>query len=51
MFGLNKMLIHRAEMLLGDDPELIERIRNKEFKHVDIVELINIYNQDMENTD
>ncbi|WP_010422529.1 hypothetical protein [Anaerophaga thermohalophila] len=48
MFGLNKMLIKRSEMLLADDPELVERIKSKEFKHVDVIELINIYNKDME---
>jgi len=43
MFGLNRMLQIRAAVFLNEDPELVKRIENGEFKHKDIPKIIDIY--------
>jgi hypothetical protein len=47
LYGLNIALKKMAELRLQDDIPLLERVRNDEFKHTDIPELIKIYNKDM----
>jgi hypothetical protein len=47
MLGLNALLRKTAEMNLSDYPELVERIKNKEFTHNDIPAIIMIYNDYM----
>ena len=43
------MLKKNASILLSEDEELIKRINNDEFKHEDIMEIMEIYNKFMEN--
>jgi hypothetical protein len=49
MFGLNKLLKKNAAKLLFEDTELVERINNGEFKHGDVIEIMEIYNKFMAN--
>lgn len=45
VIGLQKVLIHRCGIVLSDAPELIERVKNEEFNHLMIQELIDAYNK------
>ena len=45
MIGLQKLLIRRCEIVLNDDPALIRRIKNEEFNHMQIPEIIQAYNE------
>jgi len=47
IIGLNIMLKKNADQYLSDYPELVERIKNKEFTHRDIKAIIQIYNDYM----
>jgi len=49
-YSFNKELIKNSELFLSDYPELVERIKNKEFKHVDIKAIIQIYNDYMKDS-
>ena len=44
MFGLNNELRRNARLLLSDYPELVEQIENGEFRHTDVVQIIQLYN-------
>ena len=45
MIGLQKVLIHRCEIVLSDDQKLIERVKNEEFNNMQIPEIIQAYNE------
>lgn len=48
MLGLNKILKRNASELLFEDPKLVEQIQKGEFKHGDIIEIMEMYNKFME---
>ncbi len=47
-FNLNANLKKGASLYLSDDPELVEKIKKKEYTHKDVVEIIKVYNEYME---
>ncbi len=49
MFGLNKMLKKNSAELLSEDPDLVQKIQDGEYKHEDIPEVVEIYNKTMAN--
>lgn len=50
VIDFNKNLIRNAETYLSENPELVERVKNGDFTHKNIPELIEIYNKHMVNT-
>jgi len=49
--GLNSILIKKVELYLYEYPELVERVKNKEFTHRDVLTIIQIYNDYMKTQD
>lgn len=45
VIGLQKVLVHRCEIVFYDAPNLVERVKNEEFNHLQIKEIIDAYNE------